>query len=226
MLSPELVGVYVNPDEIQFELERSGGLDLSTFHVRSTTRELRSFFAKSSLLAPRQIDLLQEQASVRRNRLTLPAQAADAYVASVLSDFLRRKLIAAGESFTFETVMSSPDKVSLLDDARANGFRTYLYYIATDDPEINISRVQNRVNLGGHSVPREKIVARYERSLGLLLAAIRRTDRAYLFDNSGNQPVWLAEVIAGTELKLKTDLIPQWLIRSILDKLAGPSGGH
>ncbi len=60
-------------------------------------------------------------------------------------------------TFTFETVMSHPDKIELLHKAQQSGFRTYLYYVATEDPEINISRVENRVSSGGHPVPREKI---------------------------------------------------------------------
>lgn len=222
VLLPELVGVYVNPDDIQKDLAEAGSIDFSAFKVKTTAKELAAFFAKSTLLAAAQRELLNREATLRKSVLTVPTDSVDAYLASVLSDFIRRKLIAGAESFTFETVMSSPDKVQLLDEAKARGFRTYLYYIATDDPEINISRVQNRVGMGGHPVPKQKIVARYKRSLNLLFDAIRKTDRAYLFDNSSSEPVWLAEVTGGKELKLKTDAVPQWLKQSVLDKL--PSG--
>ena len=224
VLRPELVGVYVNPDDIQKELETSGAVDLSTFRVKATTSQLRKFFAASTLLSAKQIKSLSAKTRIRTGVLTLPPSVVDAYLASVLSDFIRRKLISARESFTFETVMSSPDKVALLDEARACGFRTYLYYIATEDPEINVSRVQNRVGQGGHSVPREKIISRYQRSLGLLLSAIQKTDRAYVFDNSGDEPVWLAEITNGTDLKLKTDTVPDWLHRAVLDRLSEPPG--
>jgi predicted ABC-type ATPase len=62
--------------------------------------------------------------------------------------------------------MSHPSKVALLARAQMAGYRTYLYFIATDDPAINISRVRNRVKLGGHAVPEDRIVQRYHRSLG------------------------------------------------------------
>jgi predicted ABC-type ATPase len=45
--------------------------------------------------------------------------------------------------------MSSPDKVALLEKSRLLGYRTYLYFIATEDPQINIARVKSRVHLGG-----------------------------------------------------------------------------
>ena len=64
-----------------------------------------------------------------------------AYLTSVAADFIRRKLIAIGTSFTFETVMSAADKIELLKIARTHGYRTYLYFIATEDPEIDLSRI-------------------------------------------------------------------------------------
>lgn len=108
-----------------------------------------------------------------------------------------------------------------MKQAQSIGYRTYLYYVATDDPDINISRVKNRVRLGGHDVPANKITERYYRSLELLLGAIRYTDRAYIFDNSGegSDKSLLAEVTDGTVLELKTDETPAWFISAVLDKL-------
>jgi predicted ABC-type ATPase len=150
----------------------------------------------------------------------------NAYFASVAADFLRQKLLEKQLSFTFETVMSSPDKVALLDKARRLGYRTYLYYVATEDPSINVSRVLSRVGQGGHAVPEDKIVSRYHRSLDLLMDAIRRTNRAYVFDNSGlpGQYTWLAEITDGAALELRAAEIPLWFKRAVLDKIRPPSG--
>jgi predicted ABC-type ATPase len=115
--------------------------------------------------------------------------------------------------------MSSADKVTFLKKAQQRGFRTYLYYVATEDPVINISRVRNRVRLGGHPVPEDKIVSRYGRSLGLLADAIRYTNRAYIFDNSRRQHIWLAEVTDGKVLEMKSDSMPVWFKRAVWDKL-------
>lgn len=119
--------------------------------------------------------------------------------------------------------MSHPSKVAILIQAQAAGFRTYLYFVATDDPAINISRVRNRVALKGHDVPEDKMVTRYHRSLDLLVDAIWHTNRAYIFDNSGDSKdgnqTWLAEITEGRQLELKTDQIPAWFKRSVLDKI-------
>jgi predicted ABC-type ATPase len=126
---------------------------------------------------------------------------------------LRRKA-----SFTFETVMSARAKVDFFCRAREQGFKTYLYYVATEDPEINVSRVAHRVTLGKHGVPRDKIIERYHRSLSLLVDAVTCADRAYIFDNSDSDRVWVAEVTDGIELELKTDLIPYWVKTALLDQ--------
>jgi predicted ABC-type ATPase len=85
--------------------------------------------------------------------------------------------------------------------------------------------VRNRVKLGGHAVPEEKIVDRYRRSLALLSDAIRLRNRAYIFDNSGENKdhTWLAEITEGQHLELKTNQIPSWFRRSVLDKVRAPA---
>lgn len=142
-----------------------------------------------------------------------------------MAAFLRRKLLEQRRNFTFESVMSHESKVRLLSEAQAAGYRTYLYYVATDDPLINISRVSNRVALGGHSVPEEKIISRYHRSLALLMDAIQVSNRAYVFDNSTDNAdgvhTWLAEITEGGLLELKTDLVPSWFKKAVLEKIAG-----
>jgi predicted ABC-type ATPase len=143
----------------------------------------------------------------------------NSYMASVLSDFIRRKLLDAKLAFSFETVMSSPDKITFLKQAQSFGFRTYLYYIATKDPQINMDRIEHRIRLGGHSVPSDKIINRYHRSLNLLSDAISYTNRAYIFDNSFEEPVLLAEITNGDAIELKTETIPGWFEESIRTKL-------
>jgi predicted ABC-type ATPase len=121
--------------------------------------------------------------------------------------------------------MSHRSKVDLLAQAQRLGYRTYLYFVATDDPAINISRVRNRVSQGGHAVPEEKIEERYHRSLNLLMDAIRHSHRAYIFDNStdaqNRNHIWLAEITDGKMLELKTQQMPAWFKQAVLDKAGG-----
>ena len=144
----------------------------------------------------------------------------NSYFASVIADFIRQKLLVAQQSFTFETVMSAPDKVKLLANAQKAGYRTYLYFVATEDPYINISRVKQRVKAGGHNVPEDKIISRYYRSLDLLMDAIKQTNRAYIFDNSNDKLLFIAEITDAHTLNIKADTFPAWFKKFVLDKIS------
>jgi predicted ABC-type ATPase len=222
-LPEQLLGVYLNPDEIEAGIKQTGFLDVGAFGIEAISAEVLPVFMRSDFLKMEGLEEPARRLRFADGRLEFAGVAVNAYFASVAVDFLRRKLLERKATFTFETVMSHPGKVELLEEAQRAGYRTYLYYVATDDPEINVSRVRNRVGLGGHPVPEEKIVTRYHRSLGLLMKAIKYTNRAYIFDNSTDNAdrmlAWVAEITEGRALELKTDRIPPWFKRAVLDKI-------
>jgi predicted ABC-type ATPase len=96
----------------------------------------------------------------------------------------REELLAGGRGIAFETVFSAPDKIAFLARAREAGYFVRFFFVGTADPRINAARVANRVIHGGHTVPIEKIVGRYTRSMANLGAAIRLASRVYVYDNS------------------------------------------
>jgi predicted ABC-type ATPase len=148
--------------------------------------------------------------------LTVEQTVSGGYFAAVLCDFIRQRWLAQGETFTFETVMSSRDKVGLLERANAAGYRTYLYYVCTESPLVNRERIAVRVEQGGHDVPAEKIVSRYVRSLAHLPGAIRQSSRAFLFDNSARDHRLVAEFENGKAVILDRDL-PAWFVTNVLN---------
>jgi hypothetical protein len=89
-------------------------------------------------------------------RLTAPTEVCDAYAAAAVADFLRDELLAAGQSFSFETVMSHRSKIDFFAKARTAGYRTYLYFIATESFHLNIYRVKNRVALVNTTFPKTR----------------------------------------------------------------------
>lgn len=218
-----MLGVYLNPDEIEQEISQQGFLDFNTYDVTTAAEDVLRFFSDSSFLISAGLTDEAKHLDFADGRLNFANVKVNSYLASVAVDFLRQKLLEQKISFTFETVMSHPSKVELLAKAQQTGYRTYLYFVATDDPAINISRVHNRVKQGGHAVPEDKIASRYHRSLDLLMDAIRHTNRAYVFDNSGDNKdrkhTCLAEITDGKVMELKSDQIPAWFKRSVLDKI-------
>ena len=64
------------------------------------------------------------------------------------------------------------------------GYFIRCYYILTADPMINVWRVKARVESGGHDVPEEKIVIRYDRALALVKNLIQVCDICHIYDNT------------------------------------------
>lgn len=217
VIADDLLGIYINPDEIEKEIAQFDFLDLHHYEVTTEEEEILYFFNQSTLLE--KADLLEEAAFLKfnDNKLSFFEVSVNAYFASVCADFIRRKLLEKRISFTFETVMSATDKIELLKFAQQLGYRTYLYYIATDDPEINITRVKQRVSQGGHDVPQDKIISRYYRSLKQLPAAIKASNRAYIFDNSGDVSQWVCEITNGNNVEYKQKLVPDWVYRYVVE---------
>jgi predicted ABC-type ATPase len=96
-----------------------------------------------------------------------------------------------GESFTFETVLSSPHKLNFLTSAKDKGYFLKGYFVFTTNPLLNLSRVEARVENGGHGVPEDKILKRWHNSIANLPRIIELCDVIHVFDNSsdlGNVP--------------------------------------
>ena len=118
--------------------------------------------------------------------------------------------MASGQSFSFESVLSDPTKLEEIRAAKDAGYRIDLYFVCTEDPDINVARVANRARLGGHSVPEVRIRERYGRTLENLVPALLLSDRAYLFDNSGEAMVLVLEA-DGKSLHLHSEPLPAWV---------------
>lgn len=211
-------GVYVNADDIELILARSGSLDFSPYKIEVAEPEIREYFRDSKFSAQkRNEDDLVEKLKVIENRLFLETQV-DSYLSAGIADFIRNQLIKKGISFSFETVMSHEGKVHFMQYARELGYRVYLYFIATSDPAINVNRVGVRVAQNGHHVAEEIIVKRYFRSLELLLPAVLQTNRAYLFDNSGIAANLVAEITNGADVQIVDPaFVPDWIHKYLFD---------
>ena len=95
------------------------------------------------------------------------------------ADFFKDQYLKRKLSFSFETVFSHPAKIDILKKAQASGFRTYMYFVATEDPKVNLNRIKVRVKSGGHDVPEDKTIARYYRCLEQVKFALPYLNRAY-----------------------------------------------
>ena len=104
--------------------------------------------------------------------------------ARLWADSRRSQLLLAGEPFVSETVFSHESKLTLIADAKAQGFLVMLLVVALDEPTLLLERVARRVTEGGHPVPTQRILERYPRTLANLTKAVRLADAAVLYDST------------------------------------------
>ena len=220
VVSADYLGHYLNPDDIERQLKQNSVFNLADYQLSELNQiAVRLFFSTHPLTIKANLSEAFSEMQVYSQGIDFGAIPINSYVASILTDYLRNVCIESEQSFTFETVMSSPDKLTVLQRAKDAGFRIYLYYVATEDPTINVERVRSRAAKGGHSVPTDKIIDRYYRSLDYLFEAIRLSDRAYIFDNSRESRIWVAEITDGKKVEIVYPYIPAWFDDHVLEKL-------
>lgn len=205
--------VFVNADEIEKELTEKGSLSLAKYRLKTlSTKQLVTFIEKNGMSAFKTNTRYTEKSFEIKNRQLFFYHTVNSYIASDIAAFLRNFLLEEGISFAFETVFSHESKLEFMKKAKQMGYKVYLYFLATDDPEININRVDFRVEKNGHSVPAEKIRERYYRSLNLLLDAVKVSFRSFLFDNSGRYLELVAKVDFGKKVEVSDydKQIPGW----------------
>ena len=211
-------GYFINADELQKLLASSGLIDLKAMGLNASEENLIAFKKTSeakSLINKSNSEGYKIDIEVRENFIVDRSKLTNSYEASFVASFIRRLLILSNKSFAFETVMSHSSKVAEIKKAQQKGYKTYLYFVCTNSPEINIDRVANRVDKGGHNVDENRIRSRYTDTLKNLYAAIKYSNRAYLFDNSGKQITLIAEIFGGF-MQLKTNKLPQLFYNYVL----------
>ena len=179
--------------------------------------ELVEFVAQSTY--PREYKRPFESGEIyidEEDYLHFSANGINSYSVAIVADFFKEQYLKHRISFSFETVFSHPAKIDILKRAQAVGFKTYMYFIATENPVINVNRIKERVALGGHDVPEEKTRSRYLRCMEQVRYALPYLNRAYFFDNSTQQSLYLAEYESEVGFSLHSELLPSWFRRFVL----------
>ena len=81
--------------------------------------------------------------------------------------------------------------LDLLHRAKEQGYFIRCIYVLTVDPAINMYRVFSRVASGGHPVPKDKIISRWHKALGLVPELIGVCDIVHMYDNSDERSEFL-----------------------------------
>lgn len=143
------------------------------------------------------------------------------YEAGALAAERRQALLEQGVSFVTETVFSHPSKLDLIDDAVTRGYAVLIYHINVSSSELASERIKVRVADGGHDVPPPTVAARHPRTLQLVVDALDRVHRLYVFDNSRLDYGFthVMTFTAGSIEKLG-HIVPDWAEEVFFEQLA------
>ncbi|MES2330721.1 MAG: hypothetical protein V4539_14045 [Bacteroidota bacterium] len=101
------------------------------------------------------------------------------------------------ESFMIESNLSKKSDYEWIERMQNHGYDTVLYFLGTDDVDINKDRVLNRVAQGGHDVAVPIIEQRHRMGLTYLKSEVLNFTEAYLYDSSDRIPEQMAVLKKG-----------------------------
>ena len=119
-----------------------------------------------------------------------------------------RQLAAARVNFAFETTLASRSFAPWLRNLKQNGYSVHLLFLWLETADLAVSRVAERVRLGGHDVLETIVRRRYDKGLrNLFRLYLPLADGWQLFDNSDpSGPDPIASGIAGVPVSVdRTD---------------------
>lgn len=97
-----------------------------------------------------------------------------------------KKLLKQEHNFAFESTLSSRIFMNLVKEAQKKGYNVTILFFWLSSPDLAVFRVKNRVKEGGHNIPEDVILRRYERGLynffNLYLPVVNNW---FLINNSG-----------------------------------------
>ncbi len=117
--------------------------------------------------------------------------------------------LASGVNFTQESTLAGGYVKKVAQAAKTAGYTIRMYYVGIDTIQESIRRVQNRVELGGHNIPRQHIERRFGRRFTSLIKILPYCNEAVFFDNR-NGFLEVAEYRNG-EIVPRGRYSPAWL---------------
>jgi predicted ABC-type ATPase len=142
----------------------------------------------------------------------------------IAADIAREKInncLISKLDFMIESNLALQSDYTWIENLKLKGYDIILFFLGTDDVQINYSRVLNRIKEGGHNVPESIILHRYNLSLSYLKSKILLFKTVYLIDNSFAYPRKMSEIV-NNKIIFKEVNCPIWVnnVLYILERLS------
>jgi predicted ABC-type ATPase len=99
------------------------------------------------------------------------------------------RLASERRDFAFESTLAGRSYVARLKRWKAAGYCVHIVFLRLSSPRLALKRIAARVKHGGHDVPREDVLRRFERSWRNFQKIYRLlADTWTVYDNSGRRP--------------------------------------
>lgn len=112
-------------------------------------------------------------------------------------------------SFTQETTLAGHRTEHTIKQARKQGYYITMYYVGLNSKEESLSRIANRVRKGGHNIPTNDVIRRFDNRINSLKNVVPLCDEVIFYDNE-NGFVKVAE-ITNNKFNYSNGYRPQWL---------------
>lgn len=149
----------------------------------------KTTFAKSFLTRDKAVPVFLNPDLIAAGISPLNNEQASFHAGRVLLADIKSRL-ADGESFGFESTLSGKTYLTLLKDARGQGYTVTIYFLFVNSVELSLKRIKKRVSEGGHSIPKAAVLRRQSRCFENFWDLYRPLARDwYIFNNSGKSPI-------------------------------------
>lgn len=94
-----------------------------------------------------------------------------------------RECIDKGVSFTQETTLSGYKTEATAKEVKELGYRVRLFYVGLDTVGESLQRIENRVRRGGHNIPHDDVIRRFDGRWEAVVKVLPYCDEAEFYDN-------------------------------------------
>src|SRR3989338_5520026 len=111
-------------------------------------------------------------------------------------------------NFAFETTLASKSFSTWIPKLKTEGYQFHLIFLWLNDVALAIQRVKERVKTGGHSLPEETIIPRYQAALNNFFKLyLPLTDSLQFFNNSETDHLNLIASQSANKLNIKDEVL-------------------
>ncbi|MBI4651782.1 zeta toxin family protein [Candidatus Desantisbacteria bacterium] len=157
------------------------------------------YFVNADLIAQGLSPFSPQQAAIKAGKLVLEQ----------IHELVNKNL-----DFSFESTLSGRTYIKHFKYLKDKGYKLHIFFLWIPTSELAIARIKERVADGGHNIPTQDIIRRFERSISNFFKIYKPlSDSWILFNNAGIEPKLIAQ--KNGDMKI----IDKLLLDKILNKL-------